>query len=1166
MAYRILITAGAFLLAGIILLIALSAGESGATPQDAERVIPRDRMAPPPDLAHAGDGRTVRPTRVRDVLFVCRLPKQETTIEIQGEEARPLAEGRHFVVLPRVIIRVDENRRVVINAPEGRILAPQGEIQEGILSGGRQAVVVTLYESPPGEAPIYGAGSPHVALRAYLDHANFYMDRTLIQSRGPIHITGPRFDFTGDGLDLTYNTVANALVNLTVHHGRLLRIKMRDPVSRQVASKPDRADGGDARASDRPPVGQQADSGSRVQWYIAELTDEILIRGDRTRVEDAQQMLVHFATGGRWRVEDAVKSGADGSEPRERTSRPALASNPSRRSDTRPRIRPASSAPEARRIPMAYEDLFALHALAPVDDDDVYVTWDGPLTVNPVEPEEAPADVAGPDDMLAELAPVTVIRERGADGDTRTEALKAARADYLASQRRIRLTGSRDTPLTMTSESLGTIAALPDTDARLVVYQNEGRGVWSGPGRLDPREERVTPDAGPEVSDDAVPGSLAVTWQRGIDLDFFLRDPNQVSESDPLLIRALKRVAFRGDVETRHPDFDLDTEQLALRFTDPGASGKTVVRAISAEGGNAANAGRARLVTRAESTRREELEQPLDVAARTLKVFVEPNDTGQLDPRRIEAFGDIDAAMADQRIEAGELDVDIERVENQDAARMVDSLPKGPVLAEEQPTDVAAAPVATTTLTPEPASQLVVTSLNARSDVRITLPRKKTTLTADRVAADPQLEVLELFGAGKAPAEVRRQSGTLAGMHVTLVRDDGQAQVVGPGWMTYQSRGPVMRPIGGVEGREVLITGGRLEAAPGEPRNGKNDSGDDKLTTTRIGWSDQMHFSNADGTANFYGNVHVDSRDERERVQVWSDRARVLLTPDAEANADRNADAADDLALDLAGRQVLRVVGWMLPRSKQDTVLQYDNWTDRIGGELAQRLYLSGRSIDYRREAQQVLIDSAGRMLIEDLVAEDAKAAVKGEAGAKADESDKPFEDAIAEAEGLEEASNLEGKGRWYFRWDRDLRVDIGRNNAVMRENVQMVHQPLGEKKRFRLYADELEARFDDIGGVEAIEKGEAKEPQLASLHARGIPGMLSNRVRFVTETRTVEADSADFDVHARVVNLFSEPGQWVQLTNTGDPTTYPARRVRYDLASDKVRFIGLGAIIVPER
>jgi hypothetical protein len=479
---RLLLIGGAAVLSAAVLGATLLLGDPGPTaPGGAEARAPRldGRGISATDLDDP-DASTLQPVEaVRDFELFREDPEDGSVTRFAGAEVTPQADFIADVVRPTAEVRFAPHRMLVVTADAGRFYHPGNVPTRGDFHTG---TVVTLYRAPEG-TPVDPTSDRHVQMRVYLDEATqFDRQRGHILSAGPVTLVAPDLHFTGRGLDLTFNSLADRIERLTITEGDQLRLAQNSPLS-PTGDEPgpvEQAAPTDHESAETP----SAEAASAVvpgQSYHAVLRQAVRVQVGEQEAELAGDRL------------DLVFN-------LDRTPDDTLSQSPPHEAHpAAPGASPQGHQPWDGPAPVYINNVVADSAAAdsggdrrlmPESPDDIVVRWAGPLELRPLS-ETAPDDLpgplqnpqlAGPDDALLTLT------GRPARIDTvRDEHVTARTVGYRSTAEQVFALGSPDHPLAVRAPDLGLL-----TGDRLEIDQARGTGELLGPGRLlteDPQLE-----------------------------------------------------------------------------------------------------------------------------------------------------------------------------------------------------------------------------------------------------------------------------------------------------------------------------------------------------------------------------------------------------------------------------------------------------------------------------------------------------------------------------------------------------------------------------------------------------------------------------------------------------------------------------------------------------
>ncbi len=388
-----------------------------------------------------------------------------------ADRLQPQAEFVFDADQPFARIATGRSKLLIIEAAHGIFYLPGNEPQRGEFSSD---VVVSFYESPDGA--VNTADPTHLKLRAFLDDkTTFDRDLGQLRSDGPVHVTGPGFDFKGTGLVALYNQSLERIDRLTIAKGEHLRFARaqanRGDASPGVessdaidAATPAQATSdtsasapvatGPATPTSVAPLTPQAADASPL-YYRADFTQDVfVVAGPDQGTLAGDALSVFFAAGA---LSDAPRA--------DHPTRSASDALGFARSLTQHQLISVDAARASR-------------SLMPIRDDDVVVTWSGPLVLDPVSAMPVMLAGAAADAQLLLMRGSDASPVRGQSGPS--DRFTASAVEYLTSPRRLRAQGSDALPLTFQSQQHGTA-----TGQTLDSDLDAGTTTMTGPGRLE---------------------------------------------------------------------------------------------------------------------------------------------------------------------------------------------------------------------------------------------------------------------------------------------------------------------------------------------------------------------------------------------------------------------------------------------------------------------------------------------------------------------------------------------------------------------------------------------------------------------------------------------------------------------------------------------------------
>jgi hypothetical protein len=556
MSRQVLFTMVACLLAGSVLAatVLLSPNITGPNDEDLPKpgsgqggtFSPLNKDSKGGNLDDLGKGDFATSGTIQKI-YIRRIdPKRKRITIFSADEARPRANGVSDVVNPRALLHLVPGKRVLeILGDEGQLVAPDKNPEKGFLKGN---VVLSLYDAPEGKNVIIGPDSPHTQLRVFLDEpVHFNLIIGLVDSDGPVHLSTPRVDFQGTGLNLAFNETKRRINRLEIIKGKSLRFnpnalkkekekekendKAKENTAATDSKKTDQlAKDGNAKsdANEGPPTGNQENTAEKAiakdkvpeapDYYKATFEKAVLISSPEAEIV-ASQLQVLFSFGEKRDGDEAfeklsaadrvdyLRTLADASRQtavdraiwatrrvgsayggtslsREFSApHPLMLTSVSTAQSTAASSSESQSAGESN-APSSHP------SLARKSKDDVTIKWTGSMMVEPFE--KKPDMLVDAEDSLIRLAGPVEINTTG------KERVVAHYVDYQTTPQLVRMLGSDATPLVIQSRKLGQLTA-----PQVIVNQSTGKGKIIGAGAIIANEKAVAADA---IKDAAAPG------------------------------------------------------------------------------------------------------------------------------------------------------------------------------------------------------------------------------------------------------------------------------------------------------------------------------------------------------------------------------------------------------------------------------------------------------------------------------------------------------------------------------------------------------------------------------------------------------------------------------------------------------------------------------------
>jgi hypothetical protein len=829
---------GGSILAALLVLVLAWQVETPqpATPNAGPATQSRDTSLPdataPPSESGEGVSDRVRQSRQGRML---RVTEDRRTL-LTYDDIDPKPQGVFDVTRPDARIFFSPQRVMTIEADQGTIVAPGNQPREGDFQG---HVIVTLYRSEDGQ-PVSLKGLGDIAVRVYLERAQFDLELGRLHSDGPVHLTGRTVDFRGRELLLKFNELHNRLQRLKITHGQVLRFRQAPAQSKpdsstqpdkqadaaqagpgpspmttppeteqtaqasadQAAASPEPTEStnepAEASADDSPQPASESSETSEAapaktrpsgpQFYRARFHEQVRIEAPERSVTMRGDVLdAVFAMQG-----NSPFGGSDAQAKKPQPSPAGTKAQQHRRVGSAKRV--------GRQLASAGPSSAVLAALARVQhgqtqpagtqprtlafgepmmqpaESDVTVRWTGPLVVEP-EPDP-PSGLAGAEDAYMQLTG-TPARVRQADRGH----LEAARLSYLTQSGRLRAQGQDGAPLVVQQRRQSRL-----TGQTLQLNPAEQSGYVIGPGTLI-TEGAGTDEPAQGPAPDSEPDSLTVRWQDRLDLAFTPQPDEPTASADPASagpdqagrlgeLGRLEAARFQGQVRTEHPRFQLGSNTLAVRFTaDPDHGNRP--SAIEA-------AGDVQL-----DTEPRQGQPPSTLTAQRLHLALAADYRGRLKPTAMQARQAVRLKRPDLELTAEQFDAAL-------APQLVKPIWRpaftDPLLPRQLPPQAADSPQAPVMASPgatvdggssgEPLTNLQ--RFTARQQVHLTTTQPELDMTGRRLEVLPDPNRLTLWGHPGQPAVMRQPKGELSGQRIHINRAAESVDVPEAGQLDYR--------------------------------------------------------------------------------------------------------------------------------------------------------------------------------------------------------------------------------------------------------------------------------------------------------------------------------------------------------------------------------------------
>lgn len=791
----------------------------------------------------------------------------EPKYRFRAERWEPISDVEFKLTRPDIRIHAPDGQTTYIRSNEGQVILAQTgrrsvDPKRGWLRGDVRITIDRTTRQWRAAHPDQAELEQHQdqTINIFLTEVAFDLDRSRIESNGPLTVQSVEADVRGQGIEITWNQLDNRIDLLRIREGRKMEL-------RRGGSAVDFAMPGTARAAaPEPPArarrGEAVARGGTTTQPVGGPT--ALARSEQNAAEAAAVLRAMIAATQpappasrigppgdtdlaevTARMASEARGAVDKPEPTEDATASAPTQRPRRRVETYSAVFTGGVVVEQRqglrrpgrlncdklelifdfgqrqkRASLATEtqpgattrpaDEAPLLGASPDDDTRLILTWSGPLEMRPMKVPPA-AQSGDRFDCIASGERVEVDDGRG------TAVCK--QLVYRNELQQVWMSGTETLPVTLVSGDEAPVAAEGPTSTpgkgRLVgreMFFDRRRGLAriEGPGEMLREDAAADADPyGPSAAKRAR-DPARLRWTRGVELEL-----KQAPEkrTDPATGRTqtvyrdfIQRAWFHGNVRVTRGDELIAGEHVAARFFPPRKPGASLgpIERLDASG-------RVRLERRPD----------LITAERLDVMFALSNDGKDSYPSAADAQGRVRARQGDRSIRGDRVSVKM--------------------------TQLAAPPAASPTTRPaEP--QLAMTELHAFGRVRAADPEQGFRVQAEElhtlVPDGRRLKSATVIGPPPGLyAFVQYVDYQLAGHRIELDMDRQAADIPGPGRAYFFSD----RDFGG----------GELK----------------KAEETRVVWTRSMQVRGRENTAVFEGEV----RSKTPTHSMWCDRLTVLL-------------------------------------------------------------------------------------------------------------------------------------------------------------------------------------------------------------------------------------------------------------------------------------------------
>jgi len=888
----------------------------------------------------------------------------------------------------------------------------------------------------------------------------------------PVHVEG-NYKFDGLGLSMRWNDKDGRLEMLEIAHGKQLEIDDASgfsgfspgvgvPTTRRSAmlmlpiaiASTDARSAGDAIKASKNSGARSSTAKQRTNKpprapavptpYLATFNDNVTITQGNLSTVVGDRMEVQFMT-----KQEAAKSATQPMEPSQQVEQTPTAADASPSSAATP-----ATAPTSQTLPATQP------ATRPAEPP-VIIRWTGKLTIVPT-PANKRMSVPGGSAIVSLFGkPVRIIRTNPGSGER--DDIQAASVVYHTFDRSATLLNSPELPLVVLKKFAAgkTEPSSTITTGSIDYVAAQRLATLTGPGTVFAPADETAPDK----------GNLDVKWQRGARI--------HLADSGSQEQMSVRQMDLSGNVDVKHPQLALRSQELSLFFTPQSVAGAKHAIANVEESTKPS--------TRPTGSPRSQMQldrvlattgvwcqltdaqgKKQTVEGDSLELLTAPSANHQFQPRQVNAAGSVHAYDGQQDLHAGRVELTLKPATNK-----------------------------------EPKTKKPTTALAA-------------TQPATHPSDQPQVELERMYATD----------------HVIVNRADGsvvtgdQLEVTTPNDQTH------IRLVGApdaqvIDAKKNVMTGPLMEFDPKEqtghvigegslhmmPQPGQGTAPADVSWKHRADMYGAKNIIDADGSIAFStidrdgakivgsgDRVHIDLQEKpvpatqtsRKQGSGADNRARPAATSKpATRETIASGAMSDAMKMDTMGSKELKAV-------TLDGSARVVSTRTAPDGSLLRQLELKGPKVIYRiagsesQPAHSVLVPAAGQMLVRDYMPTTTR----------------PSKDNGSGIEG--------GRGDTAFAWQDHMLYSEADHQAVMVGSVRIVYMAQGPNvEPVRIDADKVTANFEPTAKPATRASRPATNAtnpagQESALHLKNV--MADGRVRVRRGGSELLADHIDYD------------------------------------------------------
>ncbi len=340
-------------------------------------------------------------------MFVTMTDKQDTSrvaSTLEAERFEPIGNGKRRLDHPVVWIYQRDGRAVKISADTGTVVMPDPNQppESGILEG--DVTVQTFAVTPSPGTPAADDATPTLVTKfeAPVEFDRHYLR---LQSAGRFTVHSDRIDFAGHDLTVMLNEVRDRVELVDIRRGEQLVIRP-DTAQPQDLSSDEATKPSSAVQTQNPPKTAGADPSDLHPVDDTETNEQRVPAITRYHIQFAQEVLARVVGTGQIEADSLdIWALLDNGRLRENAIAQINLDQSTTQAEGAPQVdlSPSDSTPSviAQTEPTPTKPT-QTSQIQPGQQGELVITWSGPLTINPLADDAAPAQLAN-DDITIEM-------------------------------------------------------------------------------------------------------------------------------------------------------------------------------------------------------------------------------------------------------------------------------------------------------------------------------------------------------------------------------------------------------------------------------------------------------------------------------------------------------------------------------------------------------------------------------------------------------------------------------------------------------------------------------------------------------------------------------------------------------------------------------------------